>query len=77
MWQARANHEIDLDDNRNFREMQERKRFKGDESQTGKQSYLKLKQEIQRMRRKPKDDYYNEKCKKIEELYKRHNPLRQ
>lgn len=44
--------------------MQERKRFKGDESQTGKQSYLKLKQEIQRMRRKSKDDYYNEKCKK-------------
>jgi len=55
--------------------MEEKRGYKGDYSENGIRTYKDLKHEIQRLLRKQKNDYFQEKCAEIEKLEATHNPL--
>ena len=54
--------------------MEERRIYKEDMTEDGQKQYKQLKSKIQRLCRKAKNDYFNEKCAEIEKLEKTHNP---
>ena len=58
-----------------LKKMEERRKYKNDESVSGQHNYKELKHEVQRLCRQACKDYFNEKCDEIEHLEATHNPL--
>ena len=58
-----------------LQKMEERRKFKNDESVLGQRKYKDLKHEVQRLCRQARNAYFNEKCGEIEHLEATHNPL--
>ena len=58
-----------------LKEMEERRKCKNIKTEEGQKRYKELKHKIQKLCREAKDNYFNEKCKEVEELDKRHNQL--
>jgi len=53
--------------------MEERRLCQKDNTEEGTKKYKELKQEIQKLCRHRKNEYFNEKCKEIEKLEATHN----
>ena len=51
-----------------LKKMEERRKYKNDESVSGQRNYKELKHEVQRLCRQACKDYFNEKCDEIEHL---------
>ena len=55
--------------------MEERRLCKNDTTETGQRKYRQLRQEVQRLCRRAKNEFTNNKCSEIEKLEATHNPL--
>jgi len=55
--------------------MEERRLCKNDITETGQRKYRQLRQEIQRLCRRAKNEFTNNNCSEIEKLEATHNPL--
>mgnify|MGYP003575453743 CR=1 FL=1 len=53
--------------------METRRRYKGNRSEEGQKCYKEIKHKIQSLCRKAKDDFFNNKCKELEELDRVHS----